>query len=225
MREQPRPDEACQRENADFDAFAARLPVDAFEPIARALAVNAEPKNLAALRDWLLPEFHFFYLSIGKQRSRAERLRRLKALRDAAAVVSASLGPGGAWVDLPWGILREIDGDFQDRVKELEEAATTSVRRILATPSPRGRPPKSAFRDLTPALMRIYERQTGHAALKPHWLPDSRRYGGKFYPFAVAVWRCLRSHIRESKDALPPTQSALADELRKHWPADSSVIG
>jgi hypothetical protein len=42
-------------EIAERDAFEARFPPEAFEPIARALNVPPTPENISAIRGWLMP--------------------------------------------------------------------------------------------------------------------------------------------------------------------------
>src|SRR5262249_11032127 len=82
-----------------------------------------------------------------------------------------------------------------------------------------GRPAKNAaFRELTPELVRIYEHLAETKAKRPNWRGDSGLYGGAFYDFAVAVWRCLYDCLPEVRDALPTTTAALAEELKNHWP-------
>src|SRR5262249_49764397 len=105
-------DQASRDDIADLEAFHARLPLEAFGPIALAMGVFPNENELKALRSWLVPEFYLFYLDCGgKQRPRAERLSRLQRLRDATAVVRASLSPGGAWQNLPGGLLLAADED------------------------------------------------------------------------------------------------------------------
>jgi hypothetical protein len=141
-----------------------------------------------------------------------------------------TLGPGGAWTDLPRSLLVAMDGDFRARVKKLERAAAASAQRLSAKPSPRGRPPNAAFRDFATELVRLYEQIPdeqipGRTALKPYWLPDSGMYGSRFYRFAIAVWQCLGSRVSECKGALPKTEGTLAEELQNHCPKENPFTG
>jgi hypothetical protein len=210
----------------DRIAFEARFPLEAFEPIAKALGKSTEQRSLEALRSWLLPDFNLFYMScVGIEPSRNDRLNGLKELRDAAAVVNASLRPGGIRKDLPWDLLKAANAQFRGLVERLGQAADAEAQRLAATPSRRGRPPNLAFRELACELVRVYERVTGHEAVKPHWLRDSRMYGSEFYSFAVAVWGCLRDGLPEAQCALPKSKGALAEALQDHWPKDRTATG
>jgi hypothetical protein len=157
--------------------------------------------------------------------TRNERFRGLKELRDAAAVVNASLRPGGIWKDLPWDLLKAADSQFRALVERLGQAADAEAQRLSATPSRRGRPPNLVFREFAPELVQIYERVSGHKAVKPHWLKHSGVYGSRFYRFAVAVWGCLRDCLPEVQSTLPESVGALAEALQDHWPKDRSATG
>ena len=106
----------------------------------------------------------------------------------------------------------------------LADTAPGRIETIASEKSRRGRPAKNApFRGLTPLLIRMYKFIREEPAECPYYLPDSGVYGskGSFYPFARAVWRCLRQKLpADARDAIPSTEPALAQELRKHWPQD-----
>ena len=107
----------------------------------------------------------------------------------------------------------------------LADRAATLIENIASKKSRRGRPIKNApFRELTPRLIRKYERLTEESAERPYQLPDSGgiyNSKGSFYPFAVAVWRCLQDNLPpDSLAVIPATEAGLAEELKKHWPKD-----
>jgi hypothetical protein len=203
----------------DMAAFRARLPPEAFEPIAVALGKSTVPQSLNAVREWLLQDFYFFHSSCtADPRARTKRERELMRRSKAAAALLASIKPGS----LP-GKLRDVfDEPFRRRfMAVLEKLADPAGIRA------RGRHrPKDAFRnDLAPGLVWVYEHITGEKARKPHWLPDSRAYGGAFYRFACAVRRCLYDRLPEVRAALSKTDDALAQELQDHWPDSGTATG
>jgi hypothetical protein len=206
----------------DRIAFEALFPPEAFRPIAHALGKSAEPQNLKALRNWLLPYFDLFSSGTGKEPSRAERLKSLVEFRDAARTL---LDPvlrrrlGILWLTRD-ALGAASDQQFKATLQRLADQANAAIEKL----SKLGRtgPPKknAAFRELAPELVYIYERITEQPAGKPYWLPDSRAYGGAFYEFAVEVWRCLFDRLPKARNILPKTEAALAEELKRHWPKE-----
>jgi len=205
-------------------ALEARFPPEAFKPIANALGKSVVPRSLETLQNWLLHDFDRFRAATGKGPSRAERIKSLEELRDAATTLLASVGVLGLW----WGlglVEATADGQFKATVQRLADAADAEIR-CLSRLGRTGRPAKNAaFRELTPELVHIYEHIAQKKAGKPYWLPDSRAYGGEFHRFAVAVWRCLYDHLPEVRNALPKTEGALAKELQAHWPKEDTAAG
>ena len=104
MSEEDRDDEAWQAEMADFEA---RFPLEAFEPIAKALGKSTEQQSLEALRSWLLPYFDLFRSRSVKEPFRAERMKSLIELREAARTLLKSVRVGGGlWLELPVDVVR-----------------------------------------------------------------------------------------------------------------------
>jgi hypothetical protein len=207
-------------------AFEARFPLEAFKPIALSLGKSKTPRSLKALRDWLLPYFDLFSSGTGREPPRAERIRSWVQLRDAARTLLASVGVGGLWMELTWGVAEAAkDQQFRGTLQRLAQEAEARVQH-LSQLGRTGRPARNAtFREHTPELIRIYEHITGKEAGRPYWLPDSRAYGGEFYRFSVAVWGCLRDHLPEARNALPTSEGALAEELRNNWPREDTASG
>ena len=207
------------------ERFEARFPPDAFVGIAEALGLACTPKSLANLAEWLRPEFYAFYLMAPQEPTRAERLKALRKARQAARALDATLDE--IWLDLPMDLLETEGGvhQFRGAVRQLASAAEHQLARLRKEPSPRGRPQKNAFRELSARLVWVYERLMHRTARRPHWLPDSRVYGGTFFRFVRAVWQCLREHIPEAHSALPRSEGALAQELKKHWPQRQRTTG
>jgi len=222
---------------AEREAFEARFPPEAFTGIAKALKVRPTPENLAVLRDGLLEDFYFNF-DVGhqwKEPTRKEQIARLKKLCEAATTLHSLLTGFDIWWNLPLGLLAPDDLDaagegvtdqFVPKLKRLADTAAGAIEELASKQSRRGRPAKNArFRGLTPLLIREYEWLMKEPACCPYWLPDSGVYGGKgsFYPFARAVWCCLRENLpADARDAIPSTEPALAQELLKHWPKDRS---
>lgn len=216
-------DEAAIREQI---AFYARFPLEAFEPIAHALGKSVRPQSLEAARDWLLPCFDFAFggrgKSRGKKRTRDDQIKTLVKLRDAATTLLKS----GLWRHLPLDVVEAAsDRQFKATLERLADAAQAQID-MLSRPGRSGRPAKNAaFRELAQDLVRIYEHIAQKKAGKPYWLPDSRTYGGHFYRFAVAIWRCLHDCLPEVRGYLPETEGALAEELRNRWPKEDTSTG
>jgi hypothetical protein len=203
-------------------AFEARFPLDAFEPIARTLGKNVDQASLSALRHWLLPYFDFYADSTGKEPSRAERIQSLEAVRDAATTLLKFTAIG--WLTRPT-IEAVSNQQFTATVRRLAEEAQAGIQKLRKL-GRTGRPAKNTgFRDLVPHLVHVYEHLTKTKAGKPYWLPDSRAYGGAFYLFAVAIWRCIRDCLPEARNALPKSKMALAEELKDHWSKDHNAKG
>ena len=207
-------------------AFEARFPLEAFEPVAHALNTTITPENLQAIRGWLMPSLHqSFSGSVFKEPSHKARIAKLRKLRDALALLRDALS--GSIFDSPWTVRDLIDvGDkLPATLNRLYRGVEKSLRELEATPARRGRRPKTEFRDFAQELIWVYEKMTGRTAIKPYWLGDSRIYGGEFYRFAVAVWRCIGIYVPEVKKALPPTDGALAQALQDHWPKGNGITG
>jgi hypothetical protein len=221
--------EVLEAEAADREAFEARFPAEAFTGIAEALKIRPKPENLSRLRGWLLPEFYYLSIVVPcKEATREEKIRRLKQLREAATILHSSitmfedvwplnlLGPDGPFAT------DDIIDQFTATLQLLADTSGVEIEKLASSQSRRGRPPKNEpFRQLTPRLVRKYERLVKEPASCPNWLPDSGIYGstGSFYPFALAVWRCLQDHLpAEALAAIPSTEGGLAEELKKHWP-------
>jgi hypothetical protein len=204
------PEEEAYRER--MAAFEARLPLEAFEPIAVGLQKSTDPQSLNALRGWLLEDFYLFCSGRTENpRTRIKRKRDMTKRSKAAAALLASIKGGSFHHRLP----DVFDEPFWMRFTAVLErwANPASIR-------PRGRRrPLDPFRkDLVPSLIWVYEHITRERAGKPYWLPDSGVYGGKFYRFACAVRHCLHDCVPEVRTGLPSSDGALAQELQDHWP-------
>ena len=156
------------------------------------------------MRGWLLPEFYYLFKVVpSKEPTRQERIRRLKKLREAATTLHALLTSFDAlWWDLPLGLLDPNDLDasgvdedldasaggrtrFVASLKLLADTAAGRIEELTAEQARKGRPAKNApFRELTPRLVRQYERFTKQPAGPPNWIPNSGIWRGKgsFYP-------------------------------------------
>lgn len=222
-------EEAERGADPEREEFEARFPPDAFEPVVKALGFRPTSENLEALKGWLMPHLDQSYSgSVVKRPSRKDGITKLAKLRDALALVGdASLSRSGT-AALPWTVGDLIDGadeKFAATVRRLQQGVEKRLQDLQGTPGRRGPKPKSAFRDFAPDLIWIYEGMTGSEAKKPHWLPDSGTYGGEFYRFAGAVWKCVRTYLPEHKDILPTSEGALAQELQEHWPKQDTKTG
>jgi hypothetical protein len=221
-------DEAARDEIADLEAFEARFPRDAFEPIARALNVPPTPENNSAIRGWLMPYLEeSFSGNVVKKPTVPERRKELRRLRDALALVWRASGRWHGSASLPWTLRDLGDGVPENLVavlQRLHRRVDEQLRELEAVPARRGPKPKTTFRDFTPDLIWLYEKMAGKEAKKPHWLAGNI-YGGEFYLFSVAVWECLRERLPQLKDALPDSEGALAQELQDHWPKEGSKTG
>jgi hypothetical protein len=209
-------------EEAWWDEIGARFPLEAFEPIAKALGKRATPQNLEALRSWLRPYFDLWPSNTTEEPSREERKKSFVELREAATTLLKSVRVGGGlWRELPVNVVMAAwDQQFEATVQGLADAADRRIKE-LSELGRTGRPAKNAtFRELTPELVHAYEHLVNGKAKKPSWRGDSGMYGGAFYDFAVAVWRCLHLHLPEVRGALPASEAALAEELKNHWPKD-----
>jgi hypothetical protein len=202
----------ASRDDPLWDAFEARFPPEAFEPIARALRKGTERLSLEALRGWLLPDFCSFYASCTTNKDfRTQRVKQLTVRGKAAVALLSSLK--SSWLlDQPRNLrdapFRE---EFMETLEEFADLAGSRIRKRYR--------PKDAFRnELTPGLVWVYEYITGERAKKPYWLGDARAYGGAFYQFALAVWECLQARIPEVRTCLSASEHALAQELQDHWP-------
>lgn len=218
---------------AEWKAFEARFPPEAFAGIAKALRIRPKPEYLSRLRGWLLADFYDYlcWRRPGKEPTREERINRVKKLREAAMSLHFSLTHLGI-MDWPLDVLApEDDPDapgvtdqFHATLQLLADRATTLIEGIASTKPRRGRPPKNEpFRQLTPTLVRLYQFVRKEPAGRPNWLPNSGVYGatGDFYPFALAVWHCLQDNLpSEALAAIPSSEDALGQELNKHWPKD-----
>jgi hypothetical protein len=219
---------------AEWKAFEARFPPEAFAGIAKALRIRPKPEYLSRLRGWLLADFYDYlcWRRPGKEPTREERINRVKKLREAAMSLHFSLTHLGI-MDWPLDVLAPDDDpnapgvtdQFTATLQLLADRAATLIENIASKKSRRGRPIKNApFRELTPRLIRKYERLTEESAERPYQLPDSGgiyNSKGSFYPFAVAVWRCLQDNLPpDSLAVIPATEAGLAEELKKHWPKD-----
>ena len=212
----------------DPDAFEARFPPEAFEPIAQALNVAPTPKNLATLTRWLIPHLERGFSGIVvKKRTISGRRKELRGLRDALALVSRASHrlPSVASARTLGDLDNDEDEKFVAALQRVYHRVDKQLHELEATPARRGPKPKTAFRNFTPDLVWLYERMTEGEAKKPYWLGDSRSYGSDFYRFAVAVWKCLRERLPELKDALPDSEGALAQELQDHWPNGDTTTG
>jgi len=216
---------------AEREAFEARFPPEAFTGIAKALKVRPTPENLAWLRDELLPDFYSLYFSRNqvKRPTRKEEIDLWKKIHKAASDLHSAVTIFNINC-LPLDLFAPAEGaagvtdHFIATLRLLADSAPGQIETIASEKSRRGRPAKNApFRGLTPLLIRMYKFIREEPAECPYYLPDSGVYSGKgsFYPFARAVWCCLRQKLpADARDAIPSTEPALAQELRKHWPQD-----
>jgi hypothetical protein len=201
--------EVLEQAAADQAAFRARFKLKAFIEIAHALKMQPDAANLSRLARQLLAVFFTFYDNRSENRpSSREVAARLVRLRDAAKLLTSP----EALVEMPCGI--DGDGHFFDTASELARFWDIHLQR--ACPK-RGRPRRSAFHELVADLARVYERLTGSPAKRPGVLRGRKAaYGSAFNAFAIAVWRCLMQNIREVHAALPPSETAVSDTLRKN---------
>jgi hypothetical protein len=227
--------EVLEAEAAEREAFEARFPTAVFTGIAKALKVRPGPENLSRLRGRLLPEFYYLHMTVlKKEPTREEQINQLRKVYEAASTLHSCLTAfNRIWLELNLpidlfapdeGLAEGITDPFIATLQQLAEATASSAEKLASKGSRRGRPAKNfPFRQLTPDLVRIYEFVRKEPAEPPYWLPDSHGYGGKgnFYPFALAIWHCLRDNLPDTAlAAIPPTEFGLAEELRKHWPKD-----
>jgi hypothetical protein len=220
------PEEEAFRD--DMAAFRARLPPEAFEPIAVALGKSTVPQSLNAVREWLLPEFYFFFINCpGEEPSREERIRQLEELQRATTALLKSVRITGG---LTRTLCEAADGaergdDYKAAVRRLADEADEKIQRLRLSRGRAGRPPKDAFWQLAADLVRVYERLTGKEAKKPQWKGGSK-YGGDFYDFVIAVDRCLRAALPQVQDELlVVSPGAIGDGLRKKWTAIRKIAG
>jgi hypothetical protein len=207
--EEARDEEACRDEMA---AFKARFPPEAFEGVAEALGLLPEPKNLSVLRDWLLPELYFFFVSCpGEESTRKERIRHLEDLQNAATTLLASIGPGGALFYMPRKYLGPelLSDQFRATLRSLADDAAAQIRRSRASRGQPGRPRLEAFRQLGEDLIRVYRTIGAKTAVASEW--------DDFYRFAVAACRCLESCMPAVVADFPKSQRAMRDNLREVW--------
>jgi hypothetical protein len=220
-------DETDQSDIADLEAFEARFPPEVFAGVAEALRLPPEPETLSWLRCLLLPEFRFFVaLCPGEKLSRDERIARLEKLRDAATALLASLRPARSLLPRKYLGPELLSDQFRATVRSLADETARQLQRQHSSRGPAGRPAKSAFRQLTADLARVYKCVTGKDATRPDWKGGSK-YGGKFYEFVAAVEQCLRSVFTDPEvlDQLPDTQAAIGDGLRKNWGEIQKLAG
>ena len=180
--------------------------------VAQSLGLLPEPESLACVRDLLLPEFRFFVASCpGETLSREERIAQLEELRDAAATLDASLGPGGTRSGLSrrvWGS-NLISDQFTDTLRVLAVEADRQIHRLRSSPGEGGRPRKDAARQLGKDLIRVYEKRMEKRAKDLNF--------ERFYRFAAAAYCCLRAGVPAVDGETPGTPRALRDGLREIW--------
>jgi hypothetical protein len=230
----PLEQEVLEAEAVEREAFEARFPPAVFTGIAKALKVRPTPENLSRLRHRLLPDF-YFYLDTRhryKEPTRKELIKLLNKLSNAASTLHSSVTSADYTFclshafDAPDEGAAGVTDHFIATLESLAKTAAGLVEKPDFGKSSRGRPSTNEpFRQLTPTLVRIYERVRKEPADHPNWLPDSGTYGGKgsFYPFALAVWHCLQDNLPvESLAAIPSTEGGLAQELIKNWPKGSA---
>jgi hypothetical protein len=217
---------------AEREAFETRFPPEAFTGIATALKVRPAPENLSRLRGRLLPSFYFCLdvRDVYKEPTRKELINLLKKLSNAASTLHSAVTSADYTICLSWAFDAPDEGavGVSDHLIATLELLAKPAAGLIEKPgfgkSRRGRPSKNEpFRQLTPTLVRIYERLRKEPAECPYWLPDSGIYSGKgdFHLFALAVWRCLQDNLpSEVRAAIPSTEGALAEELKKHWRKD-----
>jgi hypothetical protein len=218
---------------AEREAFEARFPTEAFTVIAKALKVRPTPENLSRLRGRLLPDFYFCLDVRHRYKAPKELIKLLKKLSNAASTLHSAVTSADYTFRLSWAFLAPDEGavgvtdHFIATLELLAKPTAGQIEKLASTKPRRGRLPKNEpFRKLTPRLIRTYEYLTKEPAAGPYYLPDSGGiYGSKshFYCFAVAVWCCLRDNLpAELREGIPSTETGLAEELKKHWPKDSS---
>jgi len=209
----------ASRDDPLWDLLEARLPPEAFEPIACALEKSIDRPSVEVLREWLLPTFCSFYASCTTdKRFRTERERELRERSEAAAALLASLR--SRWfLDQPRIFLDEpFRRKFTDVLEKLADPARMGARERYR--------PNNAFRnELTPGLIWAYEHITRERAGKPYPLRYGQGYGGAFYHFACAVRACLGARLPEVRRCLLTSDGALAEELKHHWPEDGVMTG
>ena len=222
-------EEAERQADAEREAFEARFPPEAFEPIAEALNVAPTPENISAIRGWLMPCLEqSFSGKVVKKPIVPERRKELRRLHDALAQVWRASRRGHGAASLPWTVGdlgNDVPEQFAATVQRLHRRVGEQLRDLEARPARRGPKPKTTFRDFAPDLVWVYERLTGEEAKKPYWLDDSGICGGDFYRFAVAVWECVRECVPQFKAGLPQSEGALAQELQDHWPREDTRAG
>ena len=216
------------------EKFFEGFPPEAFTGIAKALMLRPTPENLSRLRDRLLPDFYFCLDTRHryKEPTRKELIKLLNKLSNAASTLHSAVTSAHYIVclsqafDAPGEGAVGVTDHFVATLESLPKTAAGLVEKPDFGKSRRGRPSTNEpFRQLTPTLVRIYERVRKEPADHPNWLPDSGTYGGKgsFYPFALAVWHCLQDNLPvESLAAIPSTEGGLAQELIKNWPKGSA---
>lgn len=217
-------DERFQAEMAAREAFEARFPPEAFEPIAKALKVACTAENVATIRRWLIPDLEqAFSGNPVKEPSIPERKRELTRLRDALALVERASPKWHGAASLPWTIADigdGVPGQFTATVHRLHGRVKDELHELETRPARRGPKPKNLFRGFAIDLVTIYKGMTRLEAKRPYWLPDSREYGSDFYTFAKSVWECIRICLPEKRSFLPASELALAEELRNYWPKE-----
>jgi hypothetical protein len=200
-------------------AFRARFPLEAFAGVAEALRLAPEPQVLSTLRNWLLPEFYFFFINCpGEEPTREERIGQLEVMRHAATALLRSIRITGGLTRT----LREVaDGagaekreEFRATLKQLAGEADAKIQRLRSSRGRAGRPRKDAFRHLSADLIRVYENLTRKVVQEADW--------ESFYRFATAAGRCLRTCVREVDAELPNSSRAMREGLREVW--NSEVI-
>jgi hypothetical protein len=221
-------EEAERQADAQREAFEARFPPEAFEPIARAFNVPPTPENISAIRGWLMPYLEqSFSGNVVKKPTVPERRKELRRLRDALALVWRASGRRHGAATLPWS-LGDLDNEVPEKfvatLQRLHRRVDEQLRELSLAPARRGPKPKTTFRDFTPDLIWAYEGLTGKKAKVPRWIAGNV-YGGEFYMFSVAVWKCLRERLPQLKDALPDSEGGLAQELKDHWPNGDTTTG
>jgi hypothetical protein len=194
------------------DAIEALFPLAAFAGVAQVLDLPEDPKILAWLRSWLLPEFRCFLGSgSGKRLSREEKIERAEKLHDAAVALDALLGPGGVWSWLPlefWDSNLETD-QFTDTLRIFAREVETQIQRLRCSQGQGGRPRKDDARQLGADLIRVF-------ATISRKRPKDLDFK-KFKRFAGAVFRCLRTRVPAVAGQIPATPRALHDMLKDVW--------